>query len=193
MKRLVDSLLDKQLSVGAIKAEEIPIYRYGYTLVLEMFANILIAIIIGIITGWLGSIILFLIAFIPLRTYCGGYHGANFWKCLILSNALIVGAVGIVELGNFNSNLFIIAGAIGVGIILLKAPCQWKTKPISNDEVKKYRRIILLILAVGITTVSIQWNYNPMTAELILLGYFVVGLSVMIGGVGKRGEKYEQL
>lgn len=75
--RVVDFILDRQLKNGMISGEDTSVYRYGYTLVLEVMINIIIAIIIGLISGELVSVALFMVMFIPLRSYCGGYHASK--------------------------------------------------------------------------------------------------------------------
>jgi accessory gene regulator protein AgrB len=105
-----------------------------------------------------------------------------------LSNLVIIVAVGTIRLANLNPVVFVVLGGIGVICILSKAPCQWKTKPISNNEVRKYKKIILLMLVIGIVAIVLLWNISIIMAKLILVGYFVVGFGAVVGSY-KNGVK----
>lgn len=90
IEKLVDKIISKQLEENTISTEDINIYRYGYILVYEVFVNIIVAAIIAGISGeWL-LVTLFLVIYIPLRSFCGGWHADKFWKCTIYSNVIIV-------------------------------------------------------------------------------------------------------
>ena len=84
IEKLVDKIISKQLEENTISTEDINIYRYGYILVYEVFVNIIVAAIIAGISGeWL-LVTLFLVIYIPLRSFCGGWHADKFWKCTII-------------------------------------------------------------------------------------------------------------
>lgn len=183
VERKLNSFLAEQSARKLINAEDIEIYKYGYTLVMESGINILITAIIGIITGWLPYMLLFLLLFMPLRTYCGGYHAASFVRCTILSNLVILAAVAIIVLWNPNIAALIIMECIGIGIILLKAPCQCPNKPISSGEARKYGKIIKVILVIQIAIALIVFfcDFNEKILDLIVMAHFIVGMGVFIG------------
>lgn len=90
VQEIVEKIIEKQLKEKMITAEDANIYRYGYALVFEVLINIIMAVFIGIVSGDLVEILLFLGLYIPLRSFCGGWHADKVWKCTIYSNLILV-------------------------------------------------------------------------------------------------------
>lgn len=59
LEKLVNKIIKKQIEKKTIGQEEADIYRYGYFLLFEVFLNITIAFIIGILFKDLKTIIVF--------------------------------------------------------------------------------------------------------------------------------------
>lgn len=139
IEKIVEKIISKQLEENTISAEDINIYRYDYILVCEVFVNIITAAIIAGISGeWL-LVTLFLLIYIPLRSFCGGWHADKFWKCTIYSNVIIavmlIGKEAVIGMNNvlLFLGIFIVCSVCILGI----APVDTVTKPISEEE-KKY-------------------------------------------------------
>ena len=148
--RVVDFILDRQLKNGMISGEDTSVYRYGYTLVLEVMINIIIAIIIGLISGELVSVALFMVMFIPLRSYCGGYHASKTWICIILSNIAVAGVVLVVKKFQLAVDYvpLLAAEVICTAVILLLAPIQSEAKKLSDNEKQVYKKYVRFILII---------------------------------------------
>lgn len=172
--RVVDFILDRQLKNGMISGEDTSVYRYGYTLVLEVMINIIIAIIIGLISGELVSVALFMVMFIPLRSYCGGYHASKTWICIILSNIAVAGVVLVVKKFQFPVDFvpLLTAEVIGTAVILLLAPIQSEAKKLSDNEkqvYKKYVRFILIIELVFALIFFLTFKLNKYGLIIVMV------------------------
>ena len=51
IEKIVNKLLDTQIKSGLLKDETIPIYRYGYTLLIEVTINVILSLVIGFALG----------------------------------------------------------------------------------------------------------------------------------------------
>ncbi len=189
IENLVDKIINKQLEENIISIEEVNIYKYGYILVCEVFVNIIIALIIAGISGkWL-LVILFLIIYIPLRSFCGGWHADKFWKCTIYSNLIIVLMLINIEyiVDRFNNIVFLSNFIICSICIFCFAPVDTKTKLISIDEKKVYRKkiriIVLLHFIVYIMMILMDWN------EIVYLITFSYVIQVIILFIEKVRRK----
>ena len=161
LKRFQEQIPEEE---NMISKEEVAIYRYGYILVCEVFINIIIAAIIAGISGeWL-LITLFCVIYIPLRSFCGGWHADKLWKCTIYSNfiiiLMIIGAEYMVQA--FTGILLFVLFIICLLGILCMAPMDTKSKPISKEERKVYKNkihvIVLVHLFIFIAMVLAKWN-----------------------------------
>ena len=86
----IDKIVDVQVEKGTILEQDIKIYKYGYLLLYELFLNIVIAVVIGLVTNRLGELLIFLLLYVPLRSFCGGWHADKLWKCTIYSNLMLI-------------------------------------------------------------------------------------------------------
>ncbi|MBP3544410.1 MAG: accessory gene regulator B family protein, partial [Lachnospiraceae bacterium] len=142
IEKIADTLVGKQLEQKRIQESDVAIYRYGYVLMLEVLTNILISVLIGIIFSTLAEVIFFLVIFVPLRSYAGGYHMNRAWKCIIATNVII--AV-ITLYGKYmptipESFLWLALEGIGSVIICSLAPVDTPAKPLDEDEKIVYKR-----------------------------------------------------
>lgn len=69
---------------NAIDEKKIDIYIYGFEIIISSCINIIIATILGILFSQLIECLIFLLSFIFLRKYCGGYHANTYSKCNII-------------------------------------------------------------------------------------------------------------
>jgi accessory gene regulator B len=152
IERLVELLIVQQLNARMITKENISVYRYGYILMFEMSINVLIAFIIGYFFHELPVVIFFLFIFIPLRSYCGGYHAPKAWICIILSNAFIVCVVLFSRNMNliiYNKEIFLLE-IICIGLITVLAPIQSSAKKLNSNEKQLYKKYIKIILIIQV-------------------------------------------
>lgn len=148
IEKFVNKIVNKQLEKDIISKEDANIYKYGYILMCEVLINICIALVIAVVsTEWL-LISMFLIIYIPLRSYCGGWHANKLWKCTIYSNLIIlVMLIGSkYMLDAVSCMMFLTIFLICSGIIIFTAPIDTTAKPISIDEKKAYRSKIKVII-----------------------------------------------
>lgn len=143
LKRLIDSQV--------IKEEDREIYEYGLTLLIATLGKLVAFIIIGLLTGLLKEIILFLVFFSGLRLQAGGYHANTVLTCFLGSLALIAIAIFFVRiipssyqtLFNFISLVFSLLLVIGF------SPSESENRPLTKEERYIYKRRSILILVIG--------------------------------------------
>lgn len=150
IEKLVNLYIVNQLNMGMITKENINVYRYGYTLMFEMLINVIIAFIIGFFFHELSVVTFFLLSFIPLRSYCGGYHAPKAWMCVLLSNTFIIVVILFSENMDLNSNInfMFLVEIVCIGLIILMAPIQSPSKKLNENERILYKKYIRLILVI---------------------------------------------
>lgn len=191
---MFEALIRKQLEAGIMKEEDISVYRYGYTLISEMLVNFVIAIMIGILMDEVMMISVFLMAFIPLRSFAGGYHADKAWKCVILSNSVIITAILVARFMctmDLLPWLFLMEAVLGF-IIIRTAPVQSLNKKLSGPEAACYKKIVLIlyITEVLIEILIFLSDYKNI-AYVILITHIIVSISLMIGKYHKKNQKTE--
>ena len=136
--------------------------------------------------------IFFILPFILIRKYSGGYHAKTYMGCLILTNIMFV----ISTISSLNSNNQIILNIILMivsGIyIYFRSPIINKENPLSDKDIKKNRRycrasiIFLMCCYLLLIYLSINFKYiNVLTNSTV-----IVAVLILISDLG--GRKNEQ-
>lgn len=81
--------LKKLLENNIINEEDAEVYEYGLILLIGTLLKIIGFAAVGLITGYMKEIVVFLIFFSGLRIQAGGYHAKSVLNCFLGSLALI--------------------------------------------------------------------------------------------------------
>lgn len=150
IEKIVDVLVNKQSQNSVMTSDDEKIYRYGYVLLCEVFFNLVIALTIGIVFSKTKEVLFFLGMYIPLRSFCGGWHADKIWKCTVISNAIVL--LQVYGLENLSSHLSITVMLfvffLNMICIFFMAPVETEMKKISQEEKQIYRRRIKLIFTL---------------------------------------------
>ena len=162
LEKIIDGMIETQIRNHVLKQEDANIYRYGYMLVYEMILNIVIAFMIGLLLKSLGIVISFLLFFIPLRSFCGGWHIDKIWKCTVISNVFLILAVILEKhlVVQINIYLLMLIFFAAVIMILPMAPVETKNKKISREEKVIYRKKICVIIALHTIIIIVLSFFN---------------------------------
>ncbi|WP_168356797.1 accessory gene regulator B family protein [Petralouisia muris] len=140
--------MNKQSQNYVMTDEDEKIYRYGYVLLCEVFLNLVIALAIGIVFSKTKEVIFFLGMYIPLRSFCGGWHADKIWKCTVISNVILLLQVyGIENIKMYLSmSGMLLIFFFNMVCVYFISPVDTEMKKISQDEKKTYKRKIKFIL-----------------------------------------------
>ncbi|MGN9165753.1 accessory gene regulator ArgB-like protein [Tissierellaceae bacterium HCP3S3_D8] len=171
---------------GIIEDEERDIYSYGLHQGLLIIINIMTAMLIGFIFKGLWEVIIFMMAYIPLRIYGGGYHAKTELRCYFFSVALIVISLLLIRsIPIVKFTVLAIASISGV-IVYVLAPVEDKNKPLDDIENKVYKRRTRIILAIEILAVLVLYILGFKEASLVISVAILMLSLMMIGGRLKR-------
>lgn len=177
--KLSEMLLKFVLKNIRIEKEMIDIYRYGIELLVSTLINLALITIIGILINDIACSLVFLLGFIPIRSFCGGYHAKSYFKCNIVFSLSFV-------ICCFCSNLMIFAFtknylliieialiALSFPSILIFAPVKNTNKIVSSNEAKKYKKISIIIFicisGIGLITTYFGIKYGILLIVTLLL------------------------
>lgn len=141
-EKLADSLEENEI----IKYDDRELYVYGLDQGFSIILNIITTLLIGLIFNTFFQLVVFIAAYIPLRSFAGGYHNKTPLRCYIFSIVMLV----FVSLGMknlvFRDVVNYIVLEISAFIIFVLSPVEDKNKPLDKIELKVYRKRTLLIL-----------------------------------------------
>lgn len=143
IKKLAEHVVNWQTGRHFLSEEERGLYQYAYEVLLNQIINILIAILIAILFRAPMPVFVFLISYIPLRSYCGGHHARTNEGCTVVSAILLCLICVMYKLFLENLNIIIqpVSYLISGFLIIRYAPVEDVNKPLDEKEVMRYRII----------------------------------------------------
>lgn len=161
-------------------SEDKELYRYGIQQGLNLALNILTTMIIGCLCGMFCSSVLFLLSYMPLRSFCGGYHAKTHFRCYIYSVVMITCILLVVKYLTFSALVYEILILIGVTVILLLSPVEDQNKTLDSDEKRVFRKkacnIALLEVLIYHICLIANWvnGYTILAMSIFSLSIFMI-------------------
>ena len=82
-------LTDKLISLKTIDSDDREIYEFGIQHIFITLLNIITIVMIGFLLRSTGEALVFILAFIPLRIFAGGFHFSSPTRCYIFSSCFV--------------------------------------------------------------------------------------------------------
>lgn len=160
------------------------LYQYGVEITISSMLNIFLIVIIGFVTNSISESLLFLVCFIIMRSYTGGYHANSYFICNLLFCIAFITELIIYK---FSHNCISVGAAIlmctpCVLILLIICPIESQNKPIIGKR-KKLKAIAvtlsLVFSIIGLILISLDYRYGVLIIYTVVLvtilaivGYF---------------------
>lgn len=165
-----------------ISSEEKNIYKYGAEITISSLLGILIIILISVILGKIQDGILFLLCFIPIRIYTGGYHMDTYLKCNVtfISVFFIILFLSYNIPKQFEFQIGIICLIISLIIISILSPIENKNKPLDHKEIKKYKKIGIFVSFLWSLIAIILFQFNINIFLLVSLTMLIIAILMIV-------------
>ncbi len=165
-------------------AEDKELYRYGIQQGLNLALNILTTIIIGCFCGMIFPSILFLLSYMPLRSFCGGYHAKTHIRCYIYSVIMITSILLIAKYVTFSILVYGILVLVSLAVIFLLAPVEDRNKALDNAEKKVFRKraCTIAVLEVLIYHIFLIIRFTN-SYKILSIALFSLSILMIIGRI----------
>lgn len=164
---------------GIVKAEDVELYIYGINQILVAMLNLSTALIIGLIFGVFLEIAVFMAAYIPMRSFAGGFHAKTPLRCYVFSVIMLTGV-------SLSMKCFFAAGLVYYAIlaatalvVFILSPVEDKNKPLDEIEQDVYKTRTIVISIVEIL-LSILLKILGLDSLFVAIVYSYTVLSVML-------------
>lgn len=170
------------------------VYIYGSELLFSTSLSITSILLTSLLMNRLISGILFILIFVSLRVFVGGFHAMTYGRCFLLTNGIFLVTLGFsVLLQNckplISAQILIFAS----GIIWALAPVRNNHHPLSEKIYKKNKKIgRTLTIAEGITSISIYLlKMNPAICSISIASIAAVAVMMIIPKLTERRTTHE--
>lgn len=169
---------------GTIKAEDKELYKYGIEQGMMILLNLCTTLIIGAVFKMVWQSILFTAAYIPIRSYAGGYHSKTPQRCYIFSILMIIAVLW--GMKYFNNTYFICIALLVFAsiIILLLSPVEDKNKPLDKLEKHVYKKRTLIILGIEILIILLFLVIDILSISFcMVIALFSLSIMLVLGRI----------
>lgn len=177
-EKIVRRLRDRQI----ISKENEELYKYGFNIGLTILINLLSSVLVGVFFGMIFESMIFLMGYIPLRSYAGGYHARTPLRCYFISifiMILILAFFSYVSLVSLYKMLLF----IGVTVCIILSPVEDENKPLDDDEVRIYRKRSYIVLANEVCVWILLSFVQQRVGRIIPLIIFTESAMLIIGKI----------
>ncbi|BCJ94370.1 hypothetical protein acsn021_19390 [Anaerocolumna cellulosilytica] len=179
-ERITNQFIESKL----IDAEDSEIYTFGLQQGGYMLLSFITALGIGLSLGMFLQSMIFLLAYIPLRSYAGGYHEKNQLRCYLLSIIMTATVLLTIKFIPWDGFSFLVVAVAAGGIIFFMAPVEDRNKLLSWMEKCVYKRRARYILGVLTVTACLLWRMGSFQSAIsIIMALATLGAMLVLGKV----------
>ncbi|MDR1765604.1 MAG: accessory gene regulator B family protein [Lachnospiraceae bacterium] len=185
LSRLAACLVDRQVMDGIIAKEDQGLYTYGYEVLFLQLVNILLAVAVAAVFDSWAVMAVFLVTFVPLRCFCGGFHAKNGWRCACVSVAVEAGVCALMRQVHVHHSeeveilMLILSGAL----IYTLAPVEDRNKPLEEEEFDRFGRVAFGIWFVLTVFWCVLYFVSDYLGFVVALAQSIVALMMVAGYV----------
>lgn len=174
-ERLTQELEENQ----TIQSKNRDIYQYGIQQGFTILLSFMTTVLIGALCGMLWQSIVFTVAYIPLRSYAGGYHAKTPFRCYLFSIAQITIILLVMRLFAFTNLIYSILLLSSSIVIFSISPVADNHKPLDSTEKRVYRKRTLLIGVFEVMCVIICMLFKWQEVA-VCLTMTIASMSIML-------------
>ncbi len=141
VSEISESFARRLVKKEIITGQDIEVYQFGIECIIMKACHLISYFLIAVFFHMVLEVFVFLIAFIPLRVYSGGYHAKTPLKCYLISCCTILSVMCLIRFTPLYIIQYssIIAMVVSV-ILLMIAPVETSTKPLDETEKRYYKK-----------------------------------------------------
>lgn len=178
LNKLAAKISSKMLQRGIILDEMFDIYVYGFELVLSFLFGVAVMLFIGIVSNRIFHTLIFLVVFVTLRSFTGGYHANSYGVCFMVTISIFVVTLLLAEYIHISWWYYWFLLSIGFPIIYIVAPVEHYNKPLEiNDKARS--KIISIVLFLSFNIAGMVFTKVNVTLSAVLFFTLVFDLILL--------------
>lgn len=169
-------------------------YRYGIEITVSSLLNVILIIFIGILFQSVIESIIFLIFFMLIRQFTGGFHADTYFKC---NFSFCISFISVLIMYHFTEEnvtvwISVLISVLCIAIILIACPIENINKPIPKHK-RKFHKCLAGILGTGYgITGTILIALSNKYGVLIVYTLVLVTLLIIAAIIKERRRKYAE-
>ena len=182
-KSITNSLRKK----GIVRDEFADVYQYGFELLLSFLVSTGLIIIAGIILNRFIETLVFLLVFISLRSFTGGFHAMKYWICTVSTFGVYSLVMIVSSCVSVNFHVFYILFLFGSIILYIKAPVENPNKELTKKQKSRYKWISL-VLFFGLSLIGYVFLKSDSAVSSTICFTLIIDLTLMFVRTPKKKD-----
>ena len=180
---IVDRFLENLRVKGIIDNDNLEFIKYGLYQLANYILFWICQIILYLIFGHLWDGILFLIVFIFLRRYAGGYHASSRIRCFIYSNFISLSYMGFCYLKSIcNNTILALIFTVSIVVTLILSPVDNENKRLEKKERRKYKnKVIKIIMSDFLLIIFFKYLNVEKICNILMCSVIITSMLVLLG------------
>ena len=148
----ITDLLEKQ---GLVEPDQAEVYVYGMTLMISSTATLLATLLLGFVFHAINNVLVFLLFFVPVRIFSGGYHSSSYLRCF-LTFMLMLGSFIAIQRNLPEEAVLpsiVITSLISLFLIFKFSPVSHPNAPIRESDWFRFKRLSRIICIIEISSI----------------------------------------
>lgn len=174
----------KLIANGNIKSEDREIYEYGLRQGAITLINLVTTVLVGALFHMLLYTLIYMICYIPIRMYVGGYHTNSQLRCYLFSIGLNTSVLILIRNLVLEKEVIIFLLFIAGATICLLAPIEDYNKLLAKDEVivyrKKARRLVIVTMSISVILIALGYITQ---AKCIIISLLALSVMLIMGAI----------
>ena len=174
------------LSKRIINADLYDVYIYGSELLLSFLISVLLIIFLGAISGDILLTVVYLIVFIAVRRFTGGYHADTYLKCKLITIGTYALTLGLSKTIDITVPCYFVLFVCGIAAIFKFGPIENPNKPLVEEEKKKLKYIAIALFAINTVSGIIALKPYQRLSNMIFFTLVSIVLLMLIAMLKKE-------
>ncbi len=187
---MAEMIVDWQIKKQYLNSQDRALYRYAYELLLGQVINLSIACLLAFLFHAYVVVAVYLLAYIPLRSYTGGHHAASSGVCTVVSAVIL--AVACMASRIIPSEMIVhLNGAVTIVasyVIFYLVPVDTANKPLDIEEKRRYRKKSIEIWMIETAAWIVLYGLGYETASLSIILAHVTMVCMIFLGILKNNK-----
>lgn len=182
--RVSDSIAKSLAAHGTIEEENLALCQYGVKQLLTILLNWATTLAVGLLFGMVWESILFTVAYIPLRSYAGGFHAKTPLRCYLYSILMTVAVLAVLRYMPEHMAYDAVSYCISGVVFWCLAPVADQNKPLDELEKKVYRRRTILVWCLeSMILLVLFFLHMKQAGRCILLSMLILSGMLIAGKI----------
>lgn len=184
LEKISDKLTNAMLREDTIQEESKELYSFGIQQGLFLLIGVISFIFIGWCFGMVWQALLYLVFYMPIRIYAGGYHAPTQKHCYVFSCAMLVLVLAVMKIARAQTTAYLVLTIVAGVILFLLAPVEDKHKPLDEKEEYVYRKrayiAISIELLLCLICVMLRWKMLLCICSAVITNAGMTALGYMV-------------